>query len=122
MNKVELHNRAKQFHIEVINYCSLFPRTTVAFEITKQLVRAAGSVGANTRATARAKSTDDFINKIAVVIEEADECLYWLEVIKEVNLINDEKINFLIKEANELTAIFVQISKTTKINKANQKL
>ena len=122
MNKIELQNRAKAFNVEVINLTLLFPKNTAAFEISKQIIRSAGSVGANCRALARAKSTDDFINKLAIIIEEADESLYWLEIIQEIKLIeNTVKIDALIKEANELTAIFVAISKTTKINKANQK-
>lgn len=119
MTKEELHTRAKKFNIDVIKLCELFPRNAVGFEITKQLIRAAGSVGANTRATARAKSTDDFINKVAIVIEEADESLYWLEVINEADIVKkNELLTHLMKEANELTAIFVQISKTTKFNKS----
>ncbi|MDE1191784.1 MAG: four helix bundle protein [Arachidicoccus sp.] len=72
------------------------------------------------RTLPRAKSTDDFINKVAIIIEEADESLYCLEIIHEVKLIDkNSMIKNLIKEANELTAIFVAISKTTKAKKAN---
>ena len=67
----------------------------------------------------RAKSPNDFINKTAIVIEEADESLYWLEIIKGANLVeeNNLKVDDLIKEANELTAIFVSISKNQKQKK-----
>jgi len=122
MDKIELQRRTKTFHINVINLCFSFPRNAAAFEISKQIIRSAGSVGANCRALARAKSTDDFINKVAIIIEEADESLYWLEIIHEVKLIDkNPMIGNLIKEANELTAIFVAISKTTKARKANHK-
>lgn len=121
MNKQDLHNRAKAFHIAVIKLCNEFPKTTVGFEITKQLIRSAGSVGSNARATSGVKSTNDFINKVAIVIEEADESLYWLEIVKEIQMADNIETDRLLKEANELTAIFVAISKPTKSNAANQK-
>jgi len=121
MNKQELHRRTKQFHIDVIKLCGNFPKNVAAYEIARQLIRSAGSVGANTRATARAKSTDDFINKIAIVIEEADESLYWLEVVQNAEILQDERVQKLRAEANEITAIFVQISKSSKQNRANHK-
>lgn len=99
-----------------------FTKCVTVNEISKQLVRSAGSVGANCRAISRAKSTADFINKVAIVIEEADESMYWLEILNDLNLIQDGNIvQKLINEANELTAIFVAISKTSKLNKANHK-
>lgn len=76
MNKKELQQRTKKFHIDVIKLCSDFPRNAAGFETAKQLIRSAGSVGANYRATARAKSTADFIYKIEIVLEEADESHY----------------------------------------------
>ncbi len=119
MTKEELHTRAKKFNIDVVKLCRTFPKDAAGFEIARQLIRASGSVGSNTRATARAKSTDDFINKVAIVIEEADESLYWLEVVNEADVVTKSNLlSHLLKEANELTAIFVQISKTTKINKS----
>lgn len=83
MTKNESHKRTKQFNLDVIQLCKTFPKNAVGFEIAKQLIRSSGSVGANTRATARAKSTNDFINKVALVIEENGEWLYWLEIVEE---------------------------------------
>ena len=118
MTKAELHNRTKKFNIDVINLCKEFPKNAVGYEIAKQLIRSSGSVGVNTRASARAKSTDDFINKSAIVIEEVDESLYWVGIVSEKELIGgNDLLSALLKEANELTSIFVQINKTTKINK-----
>ncbi len=91
--------------------CNDFPSTPAGFETAKQLIRAAGSVGANYRATARAKSDADFHNKIKIVLDEADESLYWLEVAKEAGLFLGGKIDDLLKEANELTAIFAATDK-----------
>jgi len=72
------------------------PKNAAGFETGKQLIRAAGSVGANYRATKRAKSDNDFIHKIEVVLEESDEAHYWLEIIKESDLINGEPLEKLL--------------------------
>jgi four helix bundle protein len=93
MNKFELQNRTKTFHVNVIKLCSFFPKNAAGFETAKQLIRAAGSVGANYRAACRAKSKADFIYKIEVVLEEADESLYWLEVSKDAGLIEKKRTN-----------------------------
>ena len=86
MNRYMLEKRTKKFHIDIIMLCEKFPRNTVGFETTKQIIRSAGSVGANYRATKRAKSKADYIYKIEIVLEEADETLYWLEIIQETRL------------------------------------
>jgi four helix bundle protein len=119
MDRKTLQSRTKQFHIDVIKLCEAFPRNAAGFETVKKLIRSAGSVGANYRATARAKSKADFIYKIGVVLEEADESLYWLEVAKEAQLVEGKEIERLIKEANELTAIFAATDKTAKAKRAN---
>ena len=117
MDRKILQQRTKQFHIDVIKLCDVLPKNAVGFEIAKQIIRSAGSVGANYRATVRAKSTNDFINKIEIVLEEADESHYWLEIIRDADLIKGENLDKLIKEANELTAIFAATDKTAKANK-----
>lgn len=117
MNRIELQKRTKKFNIDVLKLTEFFPRTAAGFELAKQLIRSAGSVGANYRASARAKSKADFIYKIEIVLEEADESMYWLEVILEANIINGlktDEVNRLIREANELTAIFASADKTAK--------
>ncbi len=117
MERKELEQRTKKFHIEVIRLCEILPKNIVGYETAKQLILSAGSVGANYRATKRAKSTNDFLNKLKIIIEEADESLYWLEIIKDVPLLNDKRLIYLIQEANELTAIFVASHKTVINNK-----
>lgn len=117
MDRKELQQRTKKFHVDVIKLCSDFPRNAAGFETAKQLIRAAGSVGANYRATARAKSNADFIYKIEIVLEEADESHYWLEVIKEAEIKTGVEVDRLINEANQLTAIFAATDKTAKGNK-----
>jgi len=106
MTKFELQNRTKKCHINVIKLCTHFPKNAAGFEIARQLIRSAGSVGANYRATCRGKSKADFIYKIEAVLEESDESLYRLEVLKEADLIKISSIDDLIKEANELLSIF----------------
>ena len=95
-----------------------FPGNAAGFETAKQLIRSAGSVGVNYHAACRGKSKADFIYKIEIVVEEADESLYWLEVAKEAVLVPaGSGIDVLIKEANELVSIFNATDITAKKNK-----
>lgn len=114
MTKAELRERTKQFHINVIKICRQLPRDTASFETGRQLVRSAGSVGANYRAALRAKSTADFIYKLEIVIEEADESAYWLEISEDAEILPAHFTQPLIKEANELVSILVSSVKTIK--------
>lgn len=100
MDRKTLQQRTKQLHIDVIKLCAQLPRNAAGFETAKQLIRA-GSVGANYRASARAKSKPDFINKIQIIIEEADESHYWLEIIRDAAILQEIELNRLIIEANE---------------------
>lgn len=111
-----LQQRAKQFHIDVIKLCLSLPKNVVGFETDKQLIGSAGSVAANYRASKRAKSISDFIYKIEIVLEEADESLYWLQVICEAGLMEGHYIKHLIQKADELTTIFSATTKTAKSN------
>ncbi len=119
MTRKELQLRTKRFHVDVIKLCEGFPKNAAGYEAAKQLIRAAGSVGANYRASVRAKSPDDFIYKIEVVLEESDESHYWLEVVKDAKLQSGIELDRLIKEANELTAIFAATDKTNKAKRNN---
>lgn len=94
-----------------------FPKNAAGFETAKQLIRAAGSVGANYRAACRAKSGADFIYKLEVVLEEADESLYWLEVTQDAKILLSEQLPVLIQEANELVSIFNAADITAKKNR-----
>ena len=116
MNRIVLEERTKKFHVDIIKLCKHFPKDPSGYEITKQIIRSAGSVGANYCATKRAKSKPDFIYKIEIVLEEVDETLYWLEIIRESKLLENEELCRLIKEANELTSIFAAADKTAKKN------
>lgn len=109
------------FHIAVIKLCEMLPKNAAGFELAKQVLRSAGSVAANYRAACRAKSKADFIYKIDVVIEEADETMYWLEIIGEAGLLNIMATESLIKEANELVSIFTATSITSKARYRDKK-
>jgi four helix bundle protein len=116
MNRIVLQQRTKQFNIDVIRLCENFPGNAAGFEIAKQLIRSAGSVGANYRARKRAKPTADFIYKIAIVLEDAHESHYWLEIVRDSDLKKGPDNDKLVKEAFELTAIFTATDKTAKLN------
>lgn len=117
--KEELKKRTKLFAIAVINMTEELPRKNSTFAITNQIIRSPTSIGANYRAALRGRSKADFIAKLGIVVEESDETLYWLEIIQESNLSNSDRIKDLWKEGNELTAIFVSMLKTAKLNRDN---
>jgi len=116
MNKEELKNRTKTFALSIIKLIDKVPNTVSGNVIAKQIVRSATSVGANYRAACRAKSNKDFLYKILIIEEEADETCYWLELLKESLMVNQELLNPLLKESNELTAIFTATGKTLHSN------
>lgn len=106
--KFQLQKRTKKFAVDIINISKLLPNKSIGWTLTNQIIRSATSVGANYRAVCRAKSDKDFISKMETVIEEADETLFWLELIEELKIINNEiEIKRLQKETDELVAIFV---------------
>jgi four helix bundle protein len=90
------------------------PRSLAGQIIGRQLLRSATSVGANYRAACRAQSRAEFAAKLSIVVEEADESLYWLEILSESGLVKPERLRELIKEADELVAIATSSGKTVK--------
>lgn len=116
MNKEELQKRTKLFALRIIRLVESLPETKTAKTIGSQIIRSGTSVGANYRAACRAKSPADFINKLKIVEEEADETAYWLELLIESQTISEDKLKDLLKENNELIAIFVSILKSTREN------
>lgn len=115
MTSDELKLRTKKFALRVIKLTESLPKNSLGKVLGNQLLRSATSIGANYRAACRSRSKVEFISKIRIVEEEADESIYWLELIKESKLISEEKISSLIKESNELTAIFTSIEKSLNI-------
>ncbi|MFA3782474.1 four helix bundle protein [Melioribacteraceae bacterium 4301-Me] len=118
MDKEELKKRTKSFAHRCVKLALNLPNTILCKHLQGQLIRASTSVAANYRAACISQSTASFISKLSIVIEEADESLFWLEFILEENLIKKERIENLINEASELTAIFIASRKT--IQKNNQ--
>ena len=121
MDKVELQRRTKIFAVDIIKFVGELPSNKAVNVLVNQLLRSSTSVGANYRAACKGKSTADFINKIVIVEEEADESIYWLELMEESGLVQNDKLILLKKEARELTAIFTAIGKTAKENQRNSK-
>ena len=112
---IDLKERAKRFSINVIKLHSSLIKSDESQVIGKQLLRSSTSVGANTRSAFRGRSNKEFIAKLGIVIEEADESQFWLELIDELNLSREKsKVITLLKEANELTAIFNSIKQKYK--------
>jgi len=104
--------RTKKLALRVIELVEALPKTKTAEVIGRQLLRCATSVGANYRAACRGKSTADVLAKLAIVEEEADETLYWLELLVESGTVEENRIAELIKETNEITAMIVASIKT----------
>ncbi|HBA84020.1 MAG TPA: four helix bundle protein [Verrucomicrobia bacterium] len=105
MEANDLKARTKQFALSIICFVETIPQNQTGWVLGKQLLRAGTSVGANYRAACKSRSKAEFIAKIGVVEEEADECCYWLELINESTLVHESKIEKLYREASELTAI-----------------
>lgn len=121
MTSDELKLRTKEFALRIIRLIENLPNNSTGRVIGNQLLRSSTSIGANYRSACRARSKQEFISKIKIVEEESDESLYWLELIRELNFFKAEKLFAIIKEADELTAIFTSTSITSKRNLLNQK-
>ncbi len=109
--------RTKAFALRVIRFYQSLPKSGEHQVLGKQLLRSGTSVAANYRASCRAKSIADFIHKLSIVIEEADESAFWIELFIESNLIAEAKLKPLLQEADELTAVLVKAKKNAKKNK-----
>jgi four helix bundle protein len=112
MNEQQFKARTRQFALRVIRLTESLPSTRTADVIGKQLLRAATSVGANYRAACRGKSTADVIAKLSIVEEEANECLYWMELLIDAEIVPQLKIANLMIECNEILAMIVASIKT----------
>ena len=113
----ELQDRTKKFALRIINAFSRRPKTDEARVTGRQFLRSGTSVAANYRAACRARSTADFISKISIVVEEADETLFWLELVTEAKLVSGTLVGPLISECEELLKIFSASLATAKANR-----
>ena len=113
MNKDELKQRTKTFALRVMKLVEHLPKTNKGRVLGDQLLRSGTSVAANYRAACRARSTVEFISKLGNVLEESDESAWWMELIIEDGLLPANRVEPLLTEANELTAIFFTARRTT---------
>ena len=117
MTSEELKNRTQTFALRIITLVNALPRNSAGFVMGKQILRSGTSIGANYRAACRARSRPDFVAKLAIAEEEADETLYWLELLSKSGIMKPSRIEKLVKEADELVAIMTAAGKTTEHGK-----
>jgi len=114
----ELKRRTFAFGLRIVRFCRTLRDTWEGREFSNQLFRAGTRVGANYRAACRARSHADFVAKIGFVVEEADESVYWLEMIEAARISTGPELQWLLGESNELSRIFNQSQLTAKTNAA----
>jgi len=110
----DLKVRTKEFALQVIKLFRTLPRSEEGRVIEKQILRSGTSIGANYRAACRSRSKAEFISKISIVLEEADETVFWLELLLQSEMSSKIRIEGMLAEANELTSIFVSSLRTSK--------
>ena len=115
-----LKKRSFDFGLSIIRFTRVLRRSWEGRELSDQLFRSGTRVGANYRAACRARSHADFVYKIGVVVEEADESVYWLELIQAAGICTDSRLAPLLTEAGELSAIFNQSQLTAKSNSSSR--
>ncbi len=112
--ELEFKQRTKDFARKVIEAMDGLPTSMSAQVLGKQLIRSSTSVGANYRSACRARSKPEFVAKLSIAEEEADETLYWLELMKDARLIDDNEFSAMFDEGNQITAIIVASIKTAR--------
>lgn len=110
----EMRQRTKSFALRVIRLCRSLPKTDEGRILGRQTLRSGTSVAANYRAACRARSRAEFAAKIGVVVEEADESVFWLELIGDTSIVPRSRLDGLLREANELLAIFSATRRTAR--------
>ena len=120
MKSAELQQRTKGFALRVLKLIEQLPNTIGGRVLANQVARSATSVGANYRAACRARSRAEFASKLGTVAEEADESLYWLELIRDGNFVPEKRLASLVSEADELTAIFTAGRRTSSKNQTSK--
>jgi four helix bundle protein len=113
----DLKDRTKKFALRIIRLVEALPKGRATDVIGKQLLRSGTSVGSNYRAACRAKSPADFISKMGTVEEEADESIFWMELLIDSKLVSKERLFDLMKEADEIVSIIVSSIKTARRKK-----
>jgi len=114
MNRDEMKARTRAFALRVIRLAESLPNTPAANVIRNQMLRCGSSVGANYRAACRARSKPDFASKMGIVEEEADETMYWIDLLVDAGLVKRDRVIDLLTEADEILSITVSSIKTAK--------
>ena len=112
-----MKERTKKFALRVIKLVEALSNTKVSAVLGNQLLRSGTSVGANYRAACRAKSTADFISKLSIVEEEADESIFWIELLVESDQVKSKLVESLVDECNQILSIVVSSIKTSKLKR-----
>ena len=118
MTEAEFKNRTKDIALRVIKLVQSLPNNLVAETIGKQLLRSGTSIGVNYRAASRAKSTADIINKLAIVEEESDESMFWIELLIEAEIFPAKKLTALYDDIDEVVAMVVSSIKALRLKKS----
>jgi four helix bundle protein len=122
MDERVFRSRTKNVGLQAIRLVNLLPRQSCAALLGRQLVRSATSIGANYRAACRGKSRADMLSKFAIVEEEADETLYWLELLVESGTVTPERLQPLVDDVNEILAMIVASIKTLRVSNPKSKI
>jgi len=112
-----MRNRTKKFVVDDIKFFRTLPKTEEAKIIGRQLLRSSSSVGANYRAACRARSQAEFHSKLSIVVEEADESAFWMEILVEAEVVKSSELNYLSDEANQILKIASASRKTVSAKK-----
>ncbi len=110
-----LRDRTKTFAVRVVNLYRSLPYRTDAQVLGRQLLRCGTSVAANYRAACRARSRAEWVAKIGLVVEEADETVFWIEMLADCDVVSAAKLKDLLQEAHELSALFTASQRTAKL-------
>ena len=110
----EMMRRTRRFALAIIRLCSSLPRSMISQVLGRQVLGSGTSVGAHYREACRAKSRADFVSKIEGALQELDETVYWLELLREVYVETDAQTQTMLTEANELISIFVTVVRSVK--------
>src|SRR5450432_3325461 len=108
--------RTKKFVVDNIKFFRTLPKTEEAKIIGRQLLRSSSSVGANYRAACRSRSKAEFHSKLSIVVEEADESLFWMEILIEAEILNSSELHYLADEANQILKVVAASRKTVSAN------
>ncbi|MFZ4741436.1 MAG: four helix bundle protein [Bacteroidales bacterium] len=113
---IQLEHRTKKFAISIVKLSSSLPNNSEGFVFRNQITKSGTSIGANYHEANRSRSKADFYHKIKISESEASETIYWLEIIKELNWVENSILDAISKEANELLAIFTSVANKIKNN------